>query len=73
MRRSHLLTSDQRHEHVQACQELFTCFSAEGNNFLFRIITNDESFYYYDPKSKQLKRADSPPTKLNQEKSADKV
>ena len=54
-------------------------YSTEGKEFLFRIITVDESFlYYYDPESKQSstewKRADSPPlTKLKQEKSPGKV
>ncbi|CAF1081757.1 unnamed protein product [Rotaria sp. Silwood1] len=75
----HLLTPDQRYERVQACQELLARYSTEGNDFLFRIITGDESWlYYYDPESKQSskqwKRADSPPpTKLKQQKSAGKV
>ena len=75
----HLLAPDQRHERVQSCQELFARYSAEGNDFLFRLITDDESFlYYYDPESKQSskewKRADSPPpTKLKHEKSADRI
>ena len=75
----HLLTLDQRHEPVQSCQELLAHYSAEENDFLFRTITGDEScLYCYDPESKQLskewKQADSPPpTKLEQEKSADKV
>ena len=51
----------------------------EENDFLSRIITVNESwFYYYQPQSKQSykqwKRADSPPpTKLKQEKSERKV
>ncbi|CAF1533617.1 unnamed protein product, partial [Rotaria sp. Silwood1] len=46
----HLLTPDQRYERVQACQELLARYSTEGNDFLFRIITGDESWlYYYDP------------------------
>jgi hypothetical protein len=75
----HLLTADQRHERVQSCQELLDRYLAEGNNFLFRIITGDESFLHYSQpeskqSSKQWRRADSPPpTKLKQEKSADKV
>ena len=49
-------------------------YSAEGNDFLFRIITGDESFlYYYEQESKQSskewERANSPVlTKLKQEK-----
>ena len=51
----------------------------EGNDFFSRIITGDESWFYYyqsesKPSSKQWKRADSPPpTKLKQEKSGRKV
>ncbi|CAF2652207.1 unnamed protein product [Rotaria sp. Silwood2] len=75
----YLLTSDQRHERVQACEELWAPYSIEDNDFLFRIITGDESWmYFYQPESKQSSkqwtRADSPPpTKLKQEMSANKV
>ncbi|CAF1247788.1 unnamed protein product [Rotaria sordida] len=75
----HLLTPDQRHERVEACQELLACYSIEKNHFLFRIITGDELlFSYYQPESKrsskQWKQAGSPPpTKLKQEKSTNKV
>ena len=69
----HLLTPVQRHERVEASEELLARYEKEGNDFLFRIITGDESwFYYYQPESKQLskqwKRGDSPsPTKLKQD------
>ncbi|CAF5026134.1 unnamed protein product [Rotaria sp. Silwood1] len=59
--------------------KLLARYSIEGNDFLFRIITGDESWmYYYQPESKQSskqwKRADSPPTtKFKQEKSTNKV
>jgi len=75
----HLLSPDQRYERVQASQELLARYSTEGNDFLFRIITGDESYiYYYDPESKQSSRqwtrSDSlPPTKLKREKSVGKV
>ena len=75
----HLLTPNQRHERVELCQELLIRYSDEDNDFLFRIITGDESFLnYYDLESKQSskewKRADSPPpTKLKQEKSFGEV
>lgn len=75
----HLLTPDQRHERVQACEELLARYSMEGNDFLYRIVTGDESFfYYYEPESKrsskEWKRAGSPPpTKLKQERSVNKV
>ena len=74
-----MLTLDQNRERLQLCQEFLTHYSAEGNNFLFRIITGDESFlYYYKTVSKQLskewKRADSPPpTKPKQENSVGNV
>ena len=57
----------------------FWLICEEENDFLSRIITVNESwFYYYQPQSKQSskqwKRADSPPpTKLKQEKSERKV
>ena len=34
----HLVTPDQRHEHVQSCQELLARYSADDNDFLFIII-----------------------------------
>ncbi|CAF3544865.1 unnamed protein product [Rotaria sp. Silwood1] len=75
----HSLTPLQRHERVEACEELLARYETEGNDFLSRIITGDESwFYYHQPESKQSpkqwKRADSPPpTTLKQEKSERKV
>ncbi|CAF4844368.1 unnamed protein product [Rotaria sp. Silwood1] len=75
----HLLTPLQRHERVEACEELLARYETEGNDFLSRIITGDESwFYYHQPESKQSpkqwKRADSPPpTTLKQEKSEQPV
>ena len=49
----HLLTPLQRHERVEACEELLAPYEEEGNDFLSRIITGDESwFYYYQPESK---------------------
>ena len=76
---SHLLTPLQRHERVEACEELLARYEEEGNDLLSRIITVDEWWFYcYQPEwkqsSKQWKRADSPPpTKLKQEKSEPKV
>ena len=66
----HLLTPLQRHERVEACEELLAHYEEEGNDLLSGIITGDESwFYYYQPEPKQWKRAhSSPPTKLKQEK-----
>ncbi len=50
----HLLTSDPRQKCVQAWQELLTHYPIKGNDFLFRIITDDQSlFSYYQPQSKQ--------------------
>ena len=71
-----MLTPLQKHERVEACDELLAHCEEEENDF---IITGDESwFYYYQPESKQSskpwKRADSPPpTKLKQDKSERKV
>ena len=73
----HLLTPLQRHEWVEASEELLARYEEEeeGNDLLSRIITVDEWwFYYYQPEWKQWKRADSPPpTKFKQEKSERKV
>ena len=75
----HLLALLQKHARVEACEELLARYEEEGNDFLSRVITGDESwFYYYQPESKQSskqwKRADSPPpTKLKQEKPERKV
>lgn len=49
----HLLIRDQRHDPVQACQELLTHCAIEGYDFLFQIVTGDESWMYlYQPESK---------------------
>ena len=51
----HLLTPVQRHERVEACEELLARYEKEGNDFLSRIITGDESwFYYYQPQNNCL-------------------
>ena len=42
----HLLIPDRRHKHVQSCQELLARYSAERNDFLFRIITGDKSLFF---------------------------
>ena len=39
----HLLTPVQRHERVEACEELLAGIEKEGNDFLFHITTGDES------------------------------
>ena len=50
----HLLMPLQRHERVEACEELLARYEEEGNDFLSRIITDDESWLYcYQPESKQ--------------------
>ena len=42
----------QRHERAEACEELLARYE-EGNDFLSRLITDDESwFYYYQSESK---------------------
>jgi histone-lysine N-methyltransferase SETMAR len=41
-------------EHVDACQELFKRFEAEGDGFLGRIVTGDETWvHYHKPETKK--------------------
>ena len=37
----YLLTPRQRHERVEACEELLARYEEEGNDFLSHIITGD--------------------------------
>ena len=41
------LTADLKEQRVDACQELFKCFEAEGDGFLGRILTGDETWVHY--------------------------
>lgn len=41
------LTPELTQRYVDACQELLWCFEAEGDDFLARIVTGDETWVYY--------------------------
>ena len=70
-----MLTPLQRHERVEACEELLARYEEEENDFLSRTSTSDDlCFYNYPPEAKQWKGVDSlSPTKLKQEKSKHKI
>lgn len=65
--------------HDELQKEILVRYTAERDEFRFRIITGDQSFIHYcqpalKQSSKQWNLADSPPpTKLKQEKSVSKV
>jgi len=43
--------------HVDACQELLKHFEAEGDSFLGRIVTGDETwFHYHQPETKKASK-----------------
>ena len=49
-----LLTSIQRANHVDCCQELLQENEVNPDNYSDRIVTGDETWiYYYDPLSEQ--------------------
>jgi hypothetical protein len=41
------LTPELKQRHVDACQELLWLFEAEGDGFLARIVTGDETWVHY--------------------------
>jgi len=44
-------------EHVDACQELLKHFEAEGDGFLGRIVTGDETWvHYHQPETKKASK-----------------
>jgi histone-lysine N-methyltransferase SETMAR len=48
------LTAELKEQRVDACQELWKCFEAEGDGFLGRIITGDETWvHYHQPETKK--------------------
>jgi len=52
----HQLTAELK-EHADACQELLKCFEAEGDGFLGRIVTGDETWvYYHQPETKKASK-----------------
>ena len=62
------LSAFDRHRRVEDCTELEEGFDREGQDYLDRIITCDETWvHHFTPESKraskQWKHADSPPSK----------
>ena len=62
------LTAELRERRVDACQELLKRFEAEGDGFLGRIVTGDETWVHYHQSetkkvSKELRHTSSPKPK----------
>ena len=72
------LTSELKERH-DACQELLKCFEAEGDGFLGRTVTGDETCVHYHQSetkkaSKEWRRTSSPkPKKFRTQATAGKV
>ena len=48
------LTTKHRRQKKAICSELLECFDTEGETFLFRIVTGDETWaYHYEPETKR--------------------
>ena len=48
------LTAELKERRVDACQELLKRFEAEGDGFLGRIVTGDETWvHYHQPETKK--------------------
>jgi len=48
------LTAELKERRIDACQELLKRFEAEGDGFLGRIVTGDETwFHYHQPEIKK--------------------
>ena len=51
------LTAELKERRVDVCQELLKCFEAEGDGFLGRIVTGDETWvHYYQPETKKASK-----------------
>jgi len=49
-----MLTQEHKERRMQVCQDLLNQYEAEGNSFLDRIITGDETWrHHYEPGSKR--------------------
>lgn len=74
-----MLTEQHKQARVSACQQLLDRFNAEGETFLQRIVTGDETWvHHYTPETKrasmQWKHVTSPsPRKFRVQRSAGKV
>jgi len=73
------LTAELKELHFDACQELFKRFQPEGDGFLGRIVTGDETWvHYHQPETKKAseewRHTSSPkPKKFRTQPSAGKV
>jgi len=48
------LTAEHKHKHVEICQRLLDRYKNEGEEFLSRIVTGDETWvHHYEPESKR--------------------
>jgi hypothetical protein len=64
----HKLTAELKERRVDGCQELLKHFGAEGEDFLGRIVTGDETWVHYHQAetkkaSKEWRHTSSPKTK----------
>ena len=51
------LTAELKERRVDACQELLKRFEAEGDGFLGRIVTGDETWvHYHHPETKKASK-----------------
>jgi hypothetical protein len=51
------LTAEFKERHVDASQELLKCFEAEGDGFLGRNVTGDETWvHYHQPETKKASK-----------------
>jgi len=49
-----MLTQEHKEQRIQVCHDLLKQYDAEGNSFLDRIITGDETWrHHYEPESKR--------------------
>ena len=74
----HKLTEANKHQRVHVCEGLLERYEAEGEGFMDRIVTMDETWvYFYDPLSKKAARAwkhhDSPRVMESSERSRHKI
>ena len=61
-----LLTDSMKKVRADCCKELLHLYNANPNEFLFRVITGDETWlYHWDPETKQAsiqwQHVESPP------------
>ena len=64
------LTAELKERRVDACQEHLKRFEAEGDGFLGRIVTEDETWVHYHPPETKRARNGAIPPHQNRKKSA---